>query len=174
MAFLTLLLSACTSIASISGNSVKSELIVDERSYKLGGIGTFGELVNIGIKKLALSAASSPEDMDNIIDEAKNVAKRNNVEIYRENDFLVTDLFPASATDGKHVLLIYQGETKEEYLDLKSQKEQLIKLNQYTDKAQKDIARKFGEMLSYPKWKIDELIDNNRAFQNNDSIRSQH
>ena len=59
-------------------------------------------------------------------------------------------------------------------MDLKSQKEQLIKLNQYTDKAQKDIARKFGELLSYPKWKIDELIDSNRASQNNDSIRSQY
>ena len=167
-----LLLGACTSNAPISyntaawkyapsGNIEKPELIVDERSYKLGGIGAFGELVNIGIKKLALSAASLPEDMDAIIDEAKNVAKRNNVEIYREDDFLVTDLFPASVTEGKHVLLIYQGETKQEYLDLKVQKEQLIESNQYTDKARKEIARRFGEMLSYPEWKIDELISSN-------------
>ena len=136
---------------------------IDDRSYKLGGIGAFGEMVNVGIKKLALSAALSPEDMDALIEEAIRVAKRNNVEIYREQDFLVTDLFPASVTDGKHVLVIYKGNTKQEYLDLKIKKAKLVESNQYTGQAREDIARQFGSMLSYPKWKIDELISNNNS-----------
>ena len=99
--------------------------------------------------------------MDARIKEATRVAKRTNVEIYRENDFLVTDLFAASITDGKHVLLIYKGETKQEYLDLKIQKAQLIASNQYTSQAREEIARRFGAMLSYPEWKINELISHN-------------
>ena len=136
---------------------------IDDRSYKLGGIGAFGEMVNVGIKKLALSAALSPEDMDGLIEEATRVAKRNNVEIYREKDFLVTDLFPASVTDGKHVLVIYKGETKQEYFDLKIKKGKLVASNQYTGLAREEIARQFGKMLSYPKWKINELINNNNS-----------
>jgi len=145
------------------GNSQgNATLDIDKRSYNLGGIGAFGEMVNVGVKKLALSAALSPEDMDALIKEATRVAKRNNVEIYRENDFLVTDLFPVSITDGKHVLLIYKGETKQEYLDLKIRKAQLVASNQYTGQAREEIARRLGAMLSYPEWKINELISNNR------------
>ncbi|MBH18425.1 MAG: hypothetical protein CMD91_02550 [Gammaproteobacteria bacterium] len=165
--FITLFVFAVTACNSqqppmnaIPENSVPS---IDDRSYKLGGIGAFGEMVNVGIKKLALSAALSPEDMDALIEEATRVAKRNNVEIYREKDFLVTDLFPASVTDGKHVLVIYKGETKQEYLDLKIKKAKLVASNQYTGLAREEIARQFGAMLSYPKWKINELINNNNS-----------
>ena len=136
---------------------------IDQRSYNLGGIGAFGEMVDLGVKKLALSAALSPEDMDALIEEAAHIAKRNNVEIYRENDFLVTDLFPASITEGKHVMVIYKGETKQEYLDLKIRKRQLVASNQYASEAREEIARRFGAMLSYPEWKIDELISNNSS-----------
>ena len=139
------------------------ELVIDQRSYNLGGVGAFGEMVGAGVKKLALSAALSPEKMDALIEDAARIAKRNNVEIYRENDFLVTDLFPASITEGKHVLVIYKGETRQEYLDLKIRKGQLVASNQYTGEARKEIARRFGAMLSYPEWKIDELISKNSS-----------
>jgi hypothetical protein len=101
--------------------------------------------------------------MDAIVEEAARIAKRNNVEIYRENDFLVTDLFPASITEGKHVLVIYKGETRQEYLDLKIRKGQLVASNQYTGEAREEIAHQFGAMLSYPEWKIDSLISNNSS-----------
>ena len=145
------------------GNSQKNATLdIDQRSYNLGGIGAFGEMVNIGVKKMALSAALPPEDMDALIEEATRVAKRNNVEVYRENDFLVTDLFPASITNGKHVLVIYKGETKQKYLDLKNRKSRLVASNQYTGQAREEIARRLGAMLSYPEWKINELISHNR------------
>lgn len=136
---------------------------IDQRSYNLGVIGAFGEMVDVGVKTLALSAALSPEDMDALVEEADRVAKRNNVEIYRENDFLVTDLFPPSITEGKHVLVIYKGETKQAYLDLKARKAQLVASDQYTGEAREEIARRFGEMLSYPEWKINELIGKNSS-----------
>ena len=40
------------------------------------------------------------------IHEAERIAANNGAEAFRENDFLVTDLFSASLTEGKHVLLI--------------------------------------------------------------------
>ena len=62
-----------------------AELVIDQRSYNLGEVGAFGEMVDAGVKKLALSAALSPEDMDALIEEAARIAKRNNVEIDRKN-----------------------------------------------------------------------------------------
>jgi len=157
-------LSALVVITMMGCNSQgNAALGIDQRSYNLGGIGAFGEMVDAGVKKLALSAALSPENMDALTEEAVRIAKRNNVEIYRENDFLVTDLFPASITEGKHVLVIYKGETMQEYLDLKIRKAQLVASNQYAGEAREEIARRFGAMLSYPEWKIDELISNNSS-----------
>ena len=110
----SLVVGACTYNTAVTNTPGNTNPSIDQRSYKLGNIGAFGEMVNVGIKKLALSAALSPEEMDALIEEAARVAKRNNVEIHREKEFLVTDLFPESVTNGKHVLLIYKGSTKEE------------------------------------------------------------
>jgi len=153
---------ACTTNVSIDSVPRNSNPGIDQRSYKLGNIGAFGEMVNVGIKKLALSAALTPEEMDALIEEAAHVAKRNNVKIHREKEFLVTDLFPESVTNGKHVLLIYKGNTKEEYMALKNKKAKLIESKQYKGQARKEIARQFGRMLSYPESKIDELINQNK------------
>ncbi len=144
-------------------DSENNKITIDPRSYTLGNIGAFGEMVSLGIKKLALSAPLEPEEMNELIDEARNVAKRNNVEIFREKEFLVTDLFPQSVTNGKHVLLIYTGNTKEKYLALKNKKAELIESGQYKGIARKEIARKFGRMLSYPESKINELINENKS-----------
>lgn len=102
-------------------NTQSTDKLVDQRSYNLGGIGGFGELVNSGVKKLALSAALSPDEMDNLIEEAQKIAEKNHVNLYRESNLLVTDLFPADVAKTKDVLLIYQGTTKEEYLSLKQE-----------------------------------------------------
>ena len=37
---------------------------IDQRSYRLGGLSTFAEMVRVGVKTLALSAAVTPEEMD--------------------------------------------------------------------------------------------------------------
>ena len=135
------------------------EKSIDYRSYNLGVIGAFAEVVDIGIKKLALSAPLPPKEMDALIEDAFRIAEDNHVKIYREEDFLVTDLFPAEITRGKHVLLIYKDPVKEEYLKLKASKRQLVQSGRYNDAARETIARKMGKLLSYPKEKIDALLD---------------
>ncbi len=135
-----------------------SELKIDSRSYSLGVIGGFAEVVDIGIKKLALSSPLPPDEMDMLVEEAQRIAANNNVKIYREEDFLTTDLFSEGLTEGKHVLLIYKGNTLQEYLDLKAEKNDLINRNGYNGSAREEIARRFGRLLSYPEEKIDELL----------------
>lgn len=131
---------------------------IDQRSYRLGGIGAFAEMVGAGVKRLALSAPMDPAEMDALIEDATRIAADNGAEVYRETDFLVTDLFPAALTEGKDVLLIYRGETKREYLDLKDRKSQLQEAGEYVGEARLDIARRFGALLSYSDEKIGALL----------------
>jgi len=133
---------------------------IDERSYRLGSIGAFAEMVDAGVKELALSAAVDPSEMDALEEEATRIAKEHNVEVFRETDFLVTDLFPENLTVGKHVLLIFRGETWQTYMDLKAEKARLETLGQYEGEARAQIARQFGALLSYSDEKIAALLGN--------------
>ncbi len=131
---------------------------IDQRSYDLGGIGAFAEVVGAGVKKLALSAPMTPAEMDGLIGEAQKIVERNHALSYRETDFLTTDLFPAEITDGKHVLLIYTGAVKDEYLALKKEKELLLASGRYEGEARTRIARQMGRLLSYSEEKIAALL----------------
>jgi hypothetical protein len=149
---------ACTVFAG-PAMSQEDKPTIDQRSYNLGIMGGFAEVVRLGVKKLALSEVMSPEEMDGVMEDAEIIAKRNEVLLWRETDFLVTDLFPADVAEGKHVLLIYTGDTLEEYLAIKSDKVALIASNQYVGQARKDIARRFGQLLSYPDAIIDNMLE---------------
>ena len=134
---------------------------IDSRSYNLGIIGGFSELVDVGVKKLALSETQTPEEMNAMMADAEKIAERNHVQLYREKDLVVTWLFPADVAKGKDVLLIYKGNTKDEYLALKEEMKVLEKEGKYNDEQKMHISIRFGQMLSYPQWKIDELISKN-------------
>ncbi len=138
---------------------------IDQFSYHLGTIGGFGELVNSGVKKLALSAVLPPAEMERFLPEALQVAARNHVQLYRESSLLVTDLFPADVAKGKDVLLVYHGTTKDEYLQLKADALKLEQAGQYTGRPREDIARRFGRMLSYPVTRINELLAEQTGFR---------
>ena len=146
---------------------------VDERSYNLGIIGGFAEVVRRGVKTLALSEVMTPEQMDDIMPDALVVAQRNDVELYRETDLIVTDLFPADVAKGRHVLLIYTGDTLGRYLELKGLKAELVAAGRYEGTAREAIARRFGRLLSYPEDVIDELLAATRAAQTNSMNDSQ-
>ncbi|MEP2668403.1 MAG: VOC family protein [Cyclobacteriaceae bacterium] len=151
-------------LALLIGCSGNKEAI-NEKSYRLGAIGAFGEAVNAGVKQLALSATLSTEEMNDFLPEAEKVAEKNNVLLYREADLIVTDLFPADVAEGKEVLLIYQGTTKDQYLQLKADKAALVDAGEYTGKKREEIARRFGRMLSYSPRKINQLLAENTSFR---------
>ncbi len=126
------------------------EWSLDERSFNLGAIASMSGVVGSGVKKLGLSAPLVPDEMDVLIDDAIRTAAERNVEIYRETDFLVNDLFSAELTEGKHVLLICHESTFHEYEALKAEKKRLVDAGEYHGEARTDIARRFGKLLSYP------------------------
>lgn len=134
-----------------------AEALADDEQFqrRVGGFGTFAEVVRLGAKKLALSAPMTPDEMDAFMPEAERIAKEYDVDIYRETDFLVTDLFPADVAEGKHVLLIYKGGTLDEYLALKDIKAVLVEAKRYDGRVRAEVARVFGHLLSYP----DDVID---------------
>jgi hypothetical protein len=131
---------------------------IDSRSFNLGVIAAFAEIVSMDVKKLALSAPLSPSEMDELIADAERIANENDVSVYIEKDFLTTDLFSEELTADKYVLLICKPPAKEEYAALKKEKRGLVESGEYTGEARTQIARKMGRLLSYPENKIDELL----------------
>jgi len=136
---------------------------IDLRSYRLGSIGAFAEMVDARVKKLALSAPMTPEEMGALIGEAERIAGEHNVDTYLEADFLVTDLFSADLTEGKQVLFIWRGTTPQEYMEIKADKSRLEDSGQYHGEARGEIARRFGALLSYSDEKIEALIRDNES-----------
>ena len=151
------------SFFSIAEESSDMNREIDQRSYTLGGLSTFAEMVRVGVKTLALSAAVTPKEMDDLVQDAERIAQEEGVMLYRETDLIVTDLFPADVAEGRHVLLIYKGTTLDEYLALKKRKSELVEAGSYAGETRRDIARQFGKLLSYPDANIEELINKNRG-----------
>lgn len=133
--------------------------------YELGGVGAFAEMVNAGVKTLALSAPLPPDEMDAFIDEATRIAEKNGCNVFRESDLIVTSLFPENVAEGKDVLLIYKGNTLEAYQQLKRDQQLHIENGEYGPLVQIDISRRFGRMLSYTPEKINSLLAQNTDFR---------
>lgn len=151
-------LCACQSPPAAEPPAAVTDNVIDERSYQLGVIGAFAEVVGVGVKKLALSSAMSPDDMAGLLEEAEKIVERNNAQSFLEIDFLVTDLFPVEVTEGKHVLFIYLDPVKDEYMSLKTRKQKLIDDGQYEGEVRKEIAREMGRLLSYPEERIEAML----------------
>ena len=94
-----------------------------------------------------------------------SLLRENDVLMWRETDFLVTDLFPADIADGKHVLLIYTGETLDRYLAIKADKSLLLAEDRYEGQAREEIARRFGKLLSYPEPVIVNLLAQEKSLE---------
>ena len=158
IALLAVLLAAATTASA-------HESEIDSHSYNLGIMGGFAEVVRLGVKTLALSEVMAPEEMDHLMGDAEEIAERNQVDIWRETDFLVTDLYPADVADGKHVLLIYTGDTLNRYLAIKADKKALQDAGAYEGEAREMIARRFGRLLSYPEPVIDDLLAREKLLE---------
>ena len=129
-----------------------------------GVVAAFSELVNAGVKKLALSSPMSTEDMDRFYPIAVKEASKYNVQVAREPNLIQTDLFPKDIAADQEVLLLYQGNTKYAYDQLKKDQKRLGK------EASQDISRRFGRLLSYTPRKINRLLAENTSFRTMDDF----
>ena len=132
---------------------------IDLPSFQLGKMYVFSEIVGAGVKELALSPPLSPEDMEQIMAGATEIADEFDVHLFLEKDILTTDLFDERFTRGKRVLLIYKDPAvKDAYLALKTQKQVLVDAGQYEGQARKKIAREMGRLLSYQEDFIESIL----------------
>lgn len=129
--------------------------------FHMGVVGAFAEMVYLDVKKIGLSEMFTAEEAEKWEPVIKQIADRNGVKYYREDSFLVTDLYPAMKTEGLSLYLLYKGDTLDQYLNLKEKQKTFIENDQYDAMARREIASQFGKLLSYPENIINELIDKN-------------
>ena len=123
---------------------------IDQRSFHLGVIFAFAEMVAIDVKKMAFSLPFLPEEYDRLAKDAKKIATGEGVKMKLEKRILATDLFPEEFTRGKWVFIIYKyPEVLKSYLQLKSKKDRLIRENKYEGKERRAIAVGLGKLLTY-------------------------
>lgn len=137
----------------------------EEYARELGVVSAFSELVNAGVKQLALSGTMSPAEMENFYPLAVEAAAEYNVLVARESDLIQTALFPKDIAAGKEVLILYQGNTLNAYEKLKADQGSQISSNKYDELAQQEVARRFGRLLSYSPRKINSLISENTSYR---------
>lgn len=159
---LVLLFSATVTLISCQAN--------EEYARELGVVSAFSELVNAGVKELALSGTMSAEEMDKFYPLAVEAAAEYNVSVSRESDLIKTVLFPEDVASGKDVLILYQGNTLNAYKKLKADKAALVAGNAYYSGAEQDIARRFGRLLSYSPRQINRLISDNTDYRTLDDF----
>ncbi|WP_083262575.1 VOC family protein [Roseivirga sp. 4D4] len=161
-------LSLLSALLILSACSTKEEF-----DRELGVVSAFSELVNAGVKQLALSSPMTPTEMDKLYPLAVEAAKVHNVLVTRESDLIKTSLFPKDIVEGKEVLLLHQGNTKYAYDQLKKDQEGLISSNKYDQAERLEISRRFGRLLSYSPRKINKLLADNTAYRTLDDFNIQ-
>ena len=133
---------------------------IDWRSYQLGVIAAFAEVVDNGCKRLALSSPMTGEQFDSVIEDAREIAAKRDLILYVDDDFLETILFDHEPIRGKTVIHIVADQaTVDEYLGLKEKKRGHAEVGTLTDDVEHEVAWGLGRLLSYDDDSIKRLLE---------------
>jgi len=136
---------------------------LDRRSYNLGMIYAFAEVVGSGVKRLGLSPALTEEEYMDVIDDIRLIAGEYGVTLHTDREFLETLLFNPMYTRGKIVIhLADSRETVDEYLRLKEWQRRLEESGELTRVKEEEISRRLGALLSYSEEAVERLLENPR------------
>jgi extradiol dioxygenase family protein len=130
-----------------------------------GQVESFAEMVEAGVKPIALSPPMSSVELDLFMPEVKRLEEKYEVEFFRESALIDTDLFNDSVMTGKEVLVIYKGNSLAVYQMLKSEAAELTKIGEYSGAKKEAISRAFGRLLGYPTSRINDLLAENSNFR---------
>lgn len=136
---------------------------IDHFSYELGAADCFCEMVRAGVKGLALAhPCPTREERDEYLPYFQELCRKYGVKLYVEDVPLLTDLFPLSMNQGKYNALFYQEDSAiQEYLALKAEKQAAVEAGAYTPEKRRDIAWRYGRLLSYTDEGIQRLLESN-------------
>lgn len=132
---------------------------LDWRSYQLGVISAFAEVVDNGCKRLALSSPMTREQFDSVIDDTRLIAEERDLILHVDDDFLKTILFDHEPIRGKTVIhIVAEQATVDEYTGLKEKKRRHQEAGTLTDDVEHEIAWGLGRLLSYDDESIKDLL----------------
>ena len=128
----------------------------------LSAFNVYCEMVANDAKPVALHYPMVSSDIDKLWNDFLILAEKHKVELYREDSFPASLLFPEEATDGKTVVIIYSKDRLTQYEQWKSDLE-----NSDIDnfEGQIQLARRFGRLLGYSSTGINELLSKNSTFR---------
>ena len=130
-----------------------------------GQLEAFAEMVKSGVKPIALGTPMESVEMDLFFSEAKRIADKYEIELYREADLIETDLFSDSLTDGKEILILYKGDALLSYQALKADIQAAQSTGPYIGEKRSELSRRWGRLLGYPVSRINELLAENSKFR---------
>lgn len=138
-----------------------------ERKATPSGIAfeVFCEMVTNDAKPIALSHPMDPAELEENWEWFQAIAEKYQVLLFRESEFPVTPLFPASVTKDKEVILIYKGLRLIQYQQFKEDLPSLIDL---------EAARRFGRLLGYTPQGINDLLMQHTNFETLSSFGVTH
>ena len=136
---------------------------LDQRSYQLGMIYAFAEIVGSGCKRLALSPSLTVKQFDSIRDDVRLIAEEYGLILDVDDDFLITQLFNPEYTRGKRVIYIAADQaTLDEYRRLKELRKRSLEEGALTKEVELELAWGLGRLLSYSDEAIRGLLDKPR------------
>lgn len=128
----------------------------------LSAFDVYCEMVANDAKPLALHYPMEKESVDGLWGQFLDIAKKHDVQLYEENNFPASMLFPPALTSGKTVVLIYRGNRLNQYQQLKAD---LETVDEADKEALEALARRFGRLLGYSPQGINRLISQNSTFR---------
>lgn len=140
---------------------------IDPYSYHCGAIDCFNEMIHAGLKRIALShPAATREERDQLIPFSREICQKYGTHFYLEDEPLLTDLFPISMNKGKWNIIYWrQKEDLDSYLQIKADKQALLASGEYCAEARRQIALRFGQLLSYPEERSLALMAENKELE---------
>jgi len=136
---------------------------IDEFSKMIGAIDCFNEMIDCGVKDIALGPPEMDRELrDEYIVYCKPICTVKGTQ-YREcNDALITDLFATDMNKGKFNIIFFKEQKYfDTYEELKTRKRALVASGDYNGDARYAIAYDFGKLLGYRDVDIVRMVKDN-------------
>lgn len=118
---------------------------IDAYSFALGVCEAFCEVVRAGVKRIALSHPFTEDELQNV---------------------LGADFLPVSLNSGKQNVVFYREDRDlKEFLSIQHDKQTLIAENNYTGENRRQIAVRYGHLLSYSDEAIARYLSQNTELE---------
>ena len=124
---------------------------LDQKSYEIGMINSFIEIVACGVKPLAISPPIEPENLPLMEEVSRELSEGFGTKYCVVESLMITDIQSAEFTKGKNSILYYKDDKViERYHEMDRQIAELTAAGKYCGKIRRDLSIEFGRMLGYP------------------------